>query len=136
MDLTVVQRDSIPGLQADSPALGLCDRLDFFGDVFSLLVDFDAVELGTACDWASLFHARTDAASECSGCWQTMPSRMEEKHEVLNLGVGKCFPRLRELLEHALYGSLELGSGGTAVSAVADVLATASLGCGHTFCGA
>ena len=44
--------------------------------------------------------------------------------------------RLRELLEHALYGSLELGSGGTAVSAVADVLATASLGCGHTFCGA
>ena len=45
-----------------------------------------------------------------------MPSRKEEKHEVLNLGVRKCFPRLRELLEHALYGSLELGSGGTAVS--------------------
>ena len=65
-----------------------------------------------------------------------MPSRKEEKHEVLNLGVGKCFPRLGELLEHALYGSLELGSGGTAVSALADVLATASLGCGHTFCGA
>ena len=40
-------------------------------------------------------------------------------------------PRLRELREHALYGSLKLGSGGTAVSAVADVLATASLGCSH-----
>lgn len=41
-------------------------------------------------------------------------------------------PGLRELRKHALYGSLKLGSGGTAVSAVADVLATASLGCCHT----
>ena len=41
-----MQRDSIPGLQADSPALGLDGHLDLLGDVFSPLVDLDAVELG------------------------------------------------------------------------------------------
>ena len=45
-DLTFMQRNPIPCLQADAPALGLDDRLDFFGDVFPLLVDMDAVELG------------------------------------------------------------------------------------------
>ena len=48
LNLSVVQRDSIPGLQADSPALGLDGHLDLLGDVFSPLVDLDAVELGTA----------------------------------------------------------------------------------------
>ena len=46
MDLSVVQRDSIPYLKSYSPALGLDGHLDLFGDVFSLLVDMDAVELG------------------------------------------------------------------------------------------
>ena len=46
MDLSVVQRDSIPCLKSYSPALWLGDRLDFFGDVFRCLVDSDAVELG------------------------------------------------------------------------------------------
>lgn len=45
-NLTVVQRDSIPCLKSYSPALGLGDRLDLFGDEFPLLVDSDAVELG------------------------------------------------------------------------------------------
>ena len=40
----------------------------------------------------------------------------------------KMLPRLSELRAHTLYGSLKPGSGGTAVSAVADVLANASLG--------
>ncbi len=46
MDLSVVQRDSIPCLKSYSPALWLGDRLDFFGDVFRSMVDMDAVELG------------------------------------------------------------------------------------------
>ena len=41
-----MQRDSIPCLKSYSPALGFCDHLDFFGDVFRLPVDPDAVELG------------------------------------------------------------------------------------------
>ena len=45
-ELPVVQRDSIPCLKSYSPALGLGISLDFFGDVFRLLIDPDAVELG------------------------------------------------------------------------------------------
>lgn len=47
IDLRIVQRDSIPCLKSYSPALGLDSHLDLFGDVFSLLVDLDAVELRT-----------------------------------------------------------------------------------------
>ena len=41
-----MQRNSVPGLQADAPALGLGGLLHFFGDVFRCLVYLDAVELG------------------------------------------------------------------------------------------
>ena len=40
-----MQRDSISGLKPYAPALGLLDSGDFFGDVFSALVDLNAVEL-------------------------------------------------------------------------------------------
>lgn len=46
MDLTFMQRNPIPCLKSYSPALGFGGRLDLFGDVFRLLVDSDAVELG------------------------------------------------------------------------------------------
>lgn len=39
-------RDSVPGLEAYAPALGLLAWGDLFGDVFSALVDLDAVEPG------------------------------------------------------------------------------------------
>ncbi len=44
-----------------------------------------------------------------------------------HLLVGQTLPSLAELLEHRLHGSLETGARGSAVSAVADVLATTSL---------
>ena len=53
-----------------------------------------------------------------------------------NLGIGKTLPGLRELLENSFYGRLERGPGRTAVSTVADVLATARLSSGDTLCGA
>ena len=40
-----MQRNPIPCLQADALALGLGDRLDFFGDEFGALVDMNTVEL-------------------------------------------------------------------------------------------
>ena len=46
-NLVVMQRNSVPGLQADAPALGFGYCLDLFCDVFGSLVDMDAIELGT-----------------------------------------------------------------------------------------
>lgn len=44
-NLVIMQRNSIPGLNAYAPAFGLLDWGDFFGDEFCALVDLDAVEL-------------------------------------------------------------------------------------------
>lgn len=43
-DLYAAQSHTLP--VGRFPALWLGDRLDFFGDVFPLLVDMDAVEVG------------------------------------------------------------------------------------------
>ena len=45
-NLVVMQRNSVPGLQANAPALGFGYCIDLFGDVFRALVDLNAVELG------------------------------------------------------------------------------------------
>lgn len=43
--MAVMYRDSVPSLDPYAPALGLLVWGDLFGDVFSALVDLDAVEL-------------------------------------------------------------------------------------------
>lgn len=53
-----------------------------------------------------------------------------------DLGIGETLPGLRELLEYSLYGRLVRGPDGTTVTTIADVLATARLSSGDTFCGA
>lgn len=46
LNLTFMQRNPIPCLQADSPTFWLLDWCDLFGDVFGSLEDLNAVELG------------------------------------------------------------------------------------------